>query len=315
MKKHKVYIERLNPSDYQEWKKMRLEGIGGSDAAVALGMSPYKSPYYLWCEKTGRIEKDIDNEAMRIGRDLEEYVAKRFCEVTGKKVRKSKYSYQSIEHPFMLANVDRFVVGESAGLECKTASALNRTRYDKGDIPIQYYLQCMHYMAVTGLKKWYIAILVMGKEFHVFEINRDEEEIKILIEREKEFWDCVVNDVEPAIDGTDSSCDALNELYPKATKEEAIELINTKDLFDRYEELKQFKKKIDDELSMIENSIKQEMEEHSSAYADSYKVSWKTVETNKFDTKRFKKECDELYQKYIIQTSSRRFQIKKIKED
>lgn len=314
MKKHKGYIERLNPSDYQEWKKMRLEGIGGSDAAAALGMSQYKSPYYLWCEKTGRIEKDIDNEAMRIGRDLEEYVAKRFCEQTGNKVRKSNYSYQSIDYPFMLANVDRFVVGESAGLECKTASALNRTRYDKGDIPIQYYLQCMHYMAVTGLKKWYIAILVMGKEFHIFEINRDDEEIKILIEREKEFWDCVANDVEPNIDSSSSTSEAIETLHPKATKDESIELIQSRELLDRYSELKELKKKIDDEMNQITNEIKNEMQDYSSAHSDGYKITWKSVESNKFDTKRFKKDCSDLYEKYITTSSSRRFIINK-KED
>ena len=301
------------PSTREEWKQNRLNGIGGSDVAAALGMSQYKSPYYLWCEKTGRIQNDVDNEAMRVGRDLEEYVAKRFCEETGKKVRKSNYSYQSVDYPFMLANVDRFVVGESAGLECKTASALNRTRYDKGDVPIQYYLQCMHYMAVTGLKKWYIAILVMGKGFYTYEINRDEEEIKILIERESEFWDCVINDVEPSIDGSASTSEAIETLHPKA-KDETIQLIETAELLNRYEELKGLKKKIDDEMNQIVNEVKNEMKDCSTAYSNSWKISWKSVETNKFDTKRFKKDCSELYEKYITTSSSRRFSISK-KED
>lgn len=281
------------PSSREEWKQNRLNGIGGSDVAAALGMSQYKSPYYLWCEKTGRIQNDVDNEAMRVGRDLEEYVAKRFCEQTGKKVRKSNYSYQSIDYPFMLANVDRFVVGESAGLECKTASALNRTRYDKGDVPIQYYLQCMHYMAVTGLKKWYIAILVMGKGFYTYEINRDEEEINILIERESEFWDCVINDVEPNIDGSSSTSEAIETLHPIGSNG-MIQLIETSELLNRYEELKGLKKKIDDEMNQIVNAVKNEMKDCSTAYSQGYKVSWKSVESNKFDTKRFKKDCSEL---------------------
>ena len=120
--KHKI------PSSRENWKKDRLKGIGGSDAAIALGMSPWKSQYTLWCEKTGRINNDADNEAMRLGRDLEDYVAKRFSEETGKKVRKSTFSFQSKEHPFMLANVDRLIVGENAGLECKTTSALTKTK-------------------------------------------------------------------------------------------------------------------------------------------------------------------------------------------
>ena len=169
-----------------------MNGIGGSDAAAAIGMSPWKSPYTLWCEKTGIINNDVDNEAMRLGRDLEDYVASRFMEETGKKVHRSSFSFQNAEYPFMLANVDRIVVGEDAGLECKTTSALTRTKYDKGDIPIQYYVQCMHYMAVTGKKKWYIAILVLGIGFYWFEVNWDDEEIANLIQAEGEFWRYVI---------------------------------------------------------------------------------------------------------------------------
>ena len=157
----KNVIKHKLPSTREEWLSKRLKGIGGSDAGSILGLNPYKSAYTLWCEKTGRIHNDTDNEAMRLGRDLEDYVAQRFTEATGNKVRKSGYSYQSKEHPFMLANVDRLIVGEDAGLECKTTNMMTKTRYDKGDIPASYYAQCMHYMTVTGLKKWYIAVLII----------------------------------------------------------------------------------------------------------------------------------------------------------
>jgi len=177
----KNVIKHKLPTTHEEWLEGRLKGIGGSDAGAILGLNEYKSAYTLWCEKTGRISNNIDNEAMRLGRDLEDYVAKRFEEATGKKVRRSGFSYQSKEYPFMLANVDRLIVGEDAGLECKTANMLTKTKYDKGDIPANYYAQCMHYMAVTGLSKWYIAILVMNKGFYFFEVLRDDEEINTLI--------------------------------------------------------------------------------------------------------------------------------------
>ena len=169
----KPYNKIKLPETREEWLENRMKGIGGSDAGAILGFNPYKSPYYLWCEKTGRIGSQPDSEAMRQGRDLEDYVARRWMEATGKKVHKSGFSYQSKEHPYMLANVDRLVVGENAGLECKTASALTRTKYDKGDIPASYYAQCMHYMAVTGMDRWYIAIVVLGKGFYTFEVERN----------------------------------------------------------------------------------------------------------------------------------------------
>ena len=88
----KNVIKHKLPSTREEWLSKRLKGIGGSDAGSILGFNPYKSAYTLWCEKTGRIHNDIDNESMRLGRDLEDYVAQRFTEATGKKVRKSGFS-------------------------------------------------------------------------------------------------------------------------------------------------------------------------------------------------------------------------------
>ena len=137
MKMNKVIKHKL-PATHEEWLDNRLKGIGGSDAGSVLGMNKYKSAYALWCEKTGRIHKNIDNERMRFGRDAEDYVAKRWEEETGKKCRKSGFSFQSVDHPFMLANVDRLVVGEDAGLEIKTTSEYNKDMYSKGNVPIMH---------------------------------------------------------------------------------------------------------------------------------------------------------------------------------
>ena len=64
---------------------------------------------------------------MRQGRDLEDYVAQRFSEETGFKVRRANAIYQSEEHPLLLADFDRLIVGQKAGLECKTVSPFLRT--------------------------------------------------------------------------------------------------------------------------------------------------------------------------------------------
>lgn len=311
----KGVIKHKLPETREEWLRNRFFGIGGSDAGTVLGLNPYKSAFTLWCEKTHKIDvPDIDNESMRQGRDLEEYVAKRFEEETGKKVRKSGFSFQSKKHPFMLANVDRLVVGEKAGLECKTANALTRTKYDKGDIPASYYAQCMHYMAVTGLEKWYIAILVLGKSFHVFEIQRDEEEIQALIEKEKEFWNCVKTQREPPIeeDGSESTSESLLKLHPSAIEgtNPHYGLINNEDvmLFEIKEKIKNLKEM----QKAYENTIKQEMGKLERLTTDNAVISWKNIKIERFDTQKFKKEMPDLYEKYLKVTESRRFVIKKI---
>lgn len=301
------------PKSHKEWLNDRMKGIGGSDVGAVLGLNKYKSAYTLWAEKSGLLPNDeVDNESMRIGRDLEDYVAKRFMEATGKKVVTSDYSFQSEEYPFMLANVDRLLVDEEAGLECKTASALTRCDFENGDIPPSYYCQCVHYMAVTGLKKWYIAILVMGKGFYLFEINRDEEEIKALIEAEQEFWNCVESGEAPEVDASESTKDTLNIRWQSQDKECILgheaeysvkELLSIKKRIKALKELQ----------TAYENVIKSEMEEAEYAEVENATIKWKTSKSESFDKTTFKKENPELYKKYLKETTSRKFYLKEKK--
>ena len=146
----------------EEWLQLRKSGIGGSDAGAICGLNPYASPMSVYRDKTTEDLSDMDSETMRQGRDLEDYVARRFMEATGLKVRRSNMMYRSEEHPFMIADVDRLIVGEDAGLECKTASAYNADKWKDGEVPLHYLMQCCHYMAVTGRSAWYIAVLIYG---------------------------------------------------------------------------------------------------------------------------------------------------------
>ena len=155
----------------EEWLKERKKSLGGSDMGAVLGLNKYRSPYTVWAEKTGRIGEEPENEAMRIGRDLEPYVASRFEEVSRKGVRRMNYLLRREDCPHLHANIDRQILGESSGLECKTASALNLKRYKGGDFPESYYAQCVTYLAVTGWARWYLAALVLGKGFYCYQIT------------------------------------------------------------------------------------------------------------------------------------------------
>ena len=148
MKLNKVVSTLEMP--HEEWLRYRKKGIGGSDAGAICGVNKYRSAVSVFLDKTTEQTSEFDNEAMRQGRDLEQYVAERFCEETGKKVRRANAIFSHSELPFMLANVDRLVVGENAGLECKTASAFSADKWADGSIPPEYEVQCNHYMAVTG---------------------------------------------------------------------------------------------------------------------------------------------------------------------
>ena len=132
--------------DRNEWLKIRKTGLGGSDAGAVCGLNPHVSPMAVYRDKVSDETDMGDNEAMRQGRDLEEYVVQRFTEETGLKVRRSNKMYRSTEYPWMIADVDRMVAGGGAGLECKTVSVYKKDQWGDGGIPVHYLLQCYHYM-------------------------------------------------------------------------------------------------------------------------------------------------------------------------
>ena len=172
----------------KEWLRIRKNHLTGSDIGAVCGMNPYKSAMQVYLDKISPEIEVVDNESMRLGRDLEDYVARRFMETTGKKVRRSNAMYVHDQYSFMMANIDRLVIGERAGLECKTASPYQADRWKDGKIPEWYYLQCQHYMKVLEMDGWYLAVLIYGKGFQYTYLPRDEELLDHLIEIEKDFW-------------------------------------------------------------------------------------------------------------------------------
>lgn len=307
-------IKHPLPSSHKEWLEDRRKGIGGSDVGALLGLNKYKSPYTLWAEKSGLLHTDeVDNESMRIGRDLEDYVARRFMEATGHEVVTSDYSFQSKSHPFMLANVDRLLTDEPCGLECKTASALTKYDFENGDIPSSYYCQCMHYMAVTGLKKWYIAILVMGKGFYWFEINRDEEEIKALIEAEEDFWNKVQTGEAPQIDGTASTATTLGTLFNRSHDKECVLGHEAETALSMIYNINTKIKELKEQKTLYENIVKRDMRDAEKAEVEDYTVKWTRKDTERFSQSDLKKYEPSIYKRFSKKATSERFIVKKKK--
>lgn len=295
----------------EEWLRLRKNGIGGSDAGAICGLNPYVSAMEVFQDKTTEEVEDVDNESMRQGRDLEAYVAQRFMEETGLKARRSNVMYRSRENPFMIADVDRLVVGQDAGLECKTASAYSASKWKDGKIPPHYLIQCLHYMAVTGKREWYIAVVILGRDFQFQRINWDEGVIGKLMEVERAFWrNHVEAGVMPDPDGSKACDEMISRYFRTARVKSGVPLVGFDEKLDRRERLLEMIERLERERKMIEQEIKCFMGNHERAFSDRYSVTWGNVESVRLDTKRIKKERPELYRYFAITASSRKFTVK-----
>lgn len=289
---------------HEKWLEYRRTGIGGSDAATIVGLNPYSSLFKLYADKKGLITSIPDNEAMRQGRDLEEYVAKRFTEATGKKVRRRNYMFQHENYDYILADIDREIVGENAGLECKTTSMFNKSDFENGEIPLTYYVQMTHYMAVMGYDKMYLAVLILSKGFYWFEIERDEDEISSLLKAESDFWNnYIVAEKFPPADGSEATQEVISELYPKGTEQEIVLLPNK--LMEQYTHLKELSDNISGELNTVKNEIKNTLGDNVYGTGKGYKIAWKSQSRTTIDSKQLKKEFPDIYEKVSKISSSR----------
>ena len=299
----------------EEWLELRRHGIGGSDAAAIVGLSKWASPYTVWADKTGRLPDKPDTEAMRQGRDLEEYVAQRFSEATGKRVKRCNAILYNPAYPHSHANVDRMIVGENAGLECKTTSTLDVKQFRGVEFPEKYYAQCVHYMAITGADRWYLAVLVLGKEFHVYTLERDEAEIRALMDAETAFWEQYVEtDTPPAADGAESTTDAIRTIYADSSQSICI-LFGRETLLEEYMALKSQSKALDARIAEIQNTIMEDMQDAERGECGAYTVIWKAQERETFQRKEFEKAHPEInLAEYCRVSKSRPFKVTENKE-
>ena len=294
----------------KEWLRYRKMGITGTDVGAIVGLNPYTSAFQVYQDKLNNEIVEYDNESMRQGRDLEEYCAQRFMEETGFKIRRANAIYQNEEHPIMLADFDRLIVGQKAGVECKTVSPYSADKWADDNIPAHYQMQVQHYLAVSGYDTWYIAALIFGKEFIIRKIDRDEEVINNLITIEERFWnENIMKGIMPDPDGTKNCSEQIAKIYFKSDKDKAIELRGYDDMLHRRQELIALMDKMEKEKNTIEQRVKMEMQDASLATTGEFRISWTSYDSKRLDTKRLKEEQPEVYEKYCNTSSSRKFMI------
>ena len=311
-------LVRTQDLSRDEWLTVRRQGIGSSDAAAAVGLNPYKSQLQLWMEKTGRdgalpvVDPNDDQSPMYWGTLLEPIVAAHYTRRSGHRVRRVNAVLQHPEHSWMLANIDREVVGASDVqiLECKTAG-IHGARLWRDGVPEYVQLQVMHQLAVTGKQAADVAVLLGGQELQVFRIERDDTLIAQLVALEQQFWGYVERDQQPPADGSASAELALRCLYPRDSGT-TLDFSTDLEMSGVFSDLLAVREVITTQTaleSQLKQRIQQRMGEATRAVFEIGEVSWKrSKDGSSLDTTQLLKEHPEMAQTYAVtKPGSRRF--------
>ncbi|KVN53097.1 YqaJ viral recombinase family protein [Burkholderia anthina] len=310
-------LVRTGELSREDWLAVRRTGIGGSDAAAAVGLNPYMSPLELWLDKTGRADglprpdPDDTRSPTYWGTLLEPIVAASYTKQTGNRVRRVNAVLRHPTIPFMLANLDREVVGvpDVQILECKTAGESGARLWREG-VPEYVQLQVQHQLAVTGKSAADVAVLICGQTLEVHRIERDDSLIARLIELEARFWWFVESDTPPPADGSESADRALRHLYPG--NGETVDFSDDPRLSSVFADLVAVRAEIETRQQLeaqFKQAIQEAMGDATRALFETGSVSFKrSKDSTSIDLERLLADHPALGQQYAIaKPGSRRF--------
>jgi putative phage-type endonuclease len=270
----------VEPND--QWRASRRKGLGGSDAAAALGLSRWRGRWETYGIKRGELPDASETVRMRRGRDLEPLVADWFAAESGMILCNPRVMLRSVRWPFMFANPDRFVgpsLSEAtAGVEIKATGGRGAKDWEDGGAPVDARLQCIHYLAVTGLPRWYLVAHMGGTDdLAVVVIERNAADIANLVKAEQSFWQCVEDGRPPGVDERDTTRAALNARWPEVDPGSQTEVdASLLAWIDKRAQAKCEMDQASDRLTEAENHIRAAIGEHETAtYGGKTVATWK----------------------------------------
>lgn len=329
----------------EEWLEYRRLGIGGSDAAAVLGISPWTTSRDLYYDKRGIVSAidDSDNWVqLEVGHLLEDLVGRIFAKKSGFKIIRVKKMFQHPHHPFMLADIDFLVElpdGTYAILECKTTNSNARDKWWDSErreiVPAYYVAQGRHYMAVLNISRVYYCCLYDNSEDSAIirHIDRDQECESELISLEEDFW---VNHVQaevppPYTEDGDLIDESVSRHFGPADPSKAQVTLTAEFMggLAQYLELQAQKKLVDAQSKALESQMKRikglvadvmgtcctaACIDGGEGYTITYYPSSKNIMT-KENIERLQLQHPEIFAEYVTSSVSRRFNIKQIRQE
>jgi putative phage-type endonuclease len=313
----------------QDFALLRAKSLGGSDVGALLGLSKYRSAVDVWMEKTSKEIAVRDSLPLRFGQFAEEFVASEYALSTGLSLASHDAAVIHPEYQYMHGHIDRYVLNgdlpliSSDGkitacriLECKTANPFAQSEWGEvgsDQVPLSYLVQCVWYMMLTNINQTDLAVLFGNTDFRIYEINRDLELEKMVLNRAITFWeDHVLKDIPPPA----ASESDYKTLFGKSTLSKSIEApAQTYELIKKLKSLNEQVEQYEAEISQIKQSIMGQMQDAEILTFDGQTLAtWKSPKPSlRLDAKRLTEEHPDLVHQYQVPIqNSRRLVIKEL---
>jgi putative phage-type endonuclease len=287
-------------TERSEFLQERKTGIGGSDAAVILGLSKYKTPLELAEEKLGLVAPFAGNRFTEAGNRLEDVIARWYADERGCKVARANQTFRLKEHDFIMAHIDRRVIKERKLLECKSADKWTLHNWGEpgtDEIPDTYFIQVQHYLLFPNWDYADLAVLIGGNDLRIYPILPDTELQEMMLEAEIAFWDIISRgDLPDPIRESDA-----NRLWKQDNGESIYADYQVMEWHDELKKTQVSKKELDAKLDELKMNLKSFMQEYSVLCdPDGKKIhTWKMQNTSSFREKELVCEYPEIHEKCL----------------
>lgn len=312
----------------QDWLALRQSGIGGSDIAAIIGVSPYATAYDIYQSKTQPVNEDT-NEFAYWGTVLEDTVAREFSKRSGLKIQNVNFLMRHPEHRWAIANIDRAIINRDVSgnvrfkdgklttdqiVEIKTASEYvgkNWGLEESDEVPDQYQCQAQWYMGVTDTQVCHMAVLIGGNKYRQYKIERHQDFIDYLFEAAESFW---TNNVLAGVEPDATTLQNAKDKYPRHNPDTTLDVEPDSEaakVFEYYESLKAQEKEVKAALELAQTDLICQIQDNEALAIDGEVVAtYKVQVSNRFNSSQFRKDMPELAEKYNKQSESRVMRVK-----
>lgn len=270
------------------WHAARAQGIGGSEIAAVLGLSPYESRFSLWHRKKGLIGPVEESEEMYWGKEHEPAICRRFARNHPEWFVRGAFTYAAAGRPWQIANPDRNLWSTDSHIDDRIPAAVLEAKTSRDDtgwgeegtdaIPVWYRAQCMHYMDVLGARRCYVAVLIAGSEYREYVVDYDPADALRGRQAGAEFMRTLAADERPDIDGHAATYQAIREL-PDGLDDVDVEIDTV--LRDRFHAAQDAFWLAEDELTACKGLLLDEIDTGRRAVCETQRVATRTVRDGK----------------------------------